>query len=106
MIGSLLPRFNARFRVQPRQPETAYRLLKPTLDLTPSWPSGTPAPSLATTRSNAAGACSSFAVPERTSNALSRAEVVERADGSLSVRHRDAPIASRRASRRCRARSS
>ena len=65
VLDGFLPGFNARFRVQPRQSEPAYRPLDPALDSirrstwVPSSPSAIPARSGGTTPSSTAGARSS-----------------------------------------------
>ena len=95
VLNGFLPRFNARFRVEPAQSEPAYRPLEPTLDL------GTVLAfrhARTVARDNTVKyrwrTLQLLPGPERTSYARSRVEVVERADSTLSVRHQGAPIAS------------
>ncbi len=89
-----LPRFNARFRFEAGQSEPAQRALDPALDLglnlvcrTRARPLGTRWPSTAGVRSSSC--------PARTSYAGPKVQVVERADGTLSIRHHGDSIAMR-----------
>jgi len=96
VLDGFLPRLNTRFRVQPAQSEPAYRALDLALDL---------GAILAFRHSRTVARDNTVKYrwrtlqllprPERASYARSRVEVVERADGSLSVRHHGAPVASR-----------
>ena len=96
VLDGFLPRFNARFRVQPRQSEPAYRPLEPSLDLGAVLAFRHPR---TVARDNTVKyrwrTLQLLPGPERTSYARSQVEVVERADGSLSVRLHGQPIASR-----------
>jgi len=95
VLDGFLPCFNARLRVQPAQPEPAYRPLEPSLD---------PVAILAfrhprtVARDNAVKyRWRTLQLPpgdHGTSYARSRVEEVEQTDGSLSVRRQGAPIAS------------
>ena len=63
VLERFLPRFNARFAVAARQPEPAWRPLDPRSTSAASSPSGTPAPSRATTPSSTTGARCSCCLP-------------------------------------------
>ena len=92
VLDGFLPRFNARFRVQPRQSEPAYCALDLGAALAFRHPRTVARDHTVKYRWRT---LQLLPGPERTSYARSRVEVVERADGSLSVRHHGAPIASR-----------
>jgi len=96
VLDGFLPGFNTSFRVQPTQSEPAYRPLEPSLDLGAILAFRHPR---TVARDNTVKyrwrTLQLLPGPERTSYARSRVEVVERADGSLSVPHHGAPIASR-----------
>ncbi len=96
VLERFLPRFNARLRVEAAQSEPAYRALDPTLDLGAILAFRHPR---AVARDNTVKyrwrTLQLLPGPERTSYAGSKVEVVERANGTLSVRHHGELIATR-----------
>ena len=98
VLDRYLPGFNARFRVEAAQSEPAYRAPDPALDLGAILAFRQPR---TVARDNTVKyrwrTLQLLPGPERTSYAGARVDVVERADGVLSVRHHGKPIATRQA---------
>ena len=98
MLERFLPRFNARFRVPAAEPEVAYRLLDPALDLGAILSFRHPR---SVARDNTVKyrwrTLQLLPGPERTSYAGAKVEVVERPGGELSVLYQGETIRSREA---------
>ena len=98
VLERFLPRFNARFRVPAAEPEVAYRLLDPALDLASILSFRHPR---SVARDNTVKyrwrTLQLLPGPERTSYAGTRVEVVERPGGDLSVQYQGETIPSREA---------
>ena len=98
VLERFLPRFNARFRVPAAEPEVAYRLLDPALDLGAILSFRHPR---SVARDNTVKyrwrTLQLLPGPERTSYAGAKVEVVERPGGELSVLYQGETIRSREA---------
>ena len=96
VLERFLPRFNARFRVPAAEPEVAYRLLDPALDLGAILSFRHPR---SVARDNTVKyrwrTLQLLPGPERTSYAGAKVEVVERPGGELSVLYQGETIRSR-----------